>query len=115
MRYPSITKITPLRKSIARYFCLLSKLEISTITSLLKIKDLATSLKKRVDLGFNNVLNRTNPYMQYVVLGKFNTLPDYLKEENYEIIKSNLHKIELVCADFKEAIKMYKSFRLIIP
>ena len=71
-------------------------------------EDLATSLKKRVDLGFNNVLNRTNPYMQYVVLGKFNTLPDYLKEENYEIIKSNLHKIELVCADFKEAIKMYK-------
>ena len=37
--------------------------------------DLASNLKSRIDLGFNNVLNKDNPYMQYIVLGKFITLP----------------------------------------
>lgn len=71
-------------------------------------KDLATLLKERVDLGFNNVLNLTNPYMEYVVLGYFRTLPEYLKEENYELIRNNLDKIELVYGDFKDIIKKYQ-------
>ena len=70
--------------------------------------DLPTLLKERVDLGFNNVLNIENPYMQYVVLGAFHTLPEYLKEENYELIKNNLHKIELIHGDFKEVINKHQ-------
>lgn len=70
--------------------------------------NLATFLKERVDLGFNNVLNIENPYIQYVVLGKFISLPEYLKEENYELIKQNLDKIELHHKEFSEVIKLYK-------
>lgn len=71
-------------------------------------KDLATSLKERVDLGFNNVLNKTNPYMEYIILGSFRTLPEYLKEENFALIRNNLDKIELIYGEFKDVIKMYK-------
>lgn len=71
-------------------------------------KDLATVLKERVDLGFNNVLNLTNPYMEYVILGHFRTLPEYLKEENYELIRNNLDKIELIYGEFNEVIKKYQ-------
>lgn len=70
--------------------------------------DLASNLKKRVDLGFYNVLNTTNPYMQYIFLGKFITLPEYLKKENFDIIRSNINKITLCVCDFKEALKMEK-------
>lgn len=66
--------------------------------------DLSVSLKERVDLGFNNVLNKENPYMQYIILGKFITLPEYLKEENFKIIKQNIDKIKLIHCDFKEAL-----------
>lgn len=71
-------------------------------------KDLSSNLKTRIDLGFNNVLNINNPYMQYIILGKFISLPEYLKEENYEVIKENLDKIELIECDFKEAITKEK-------
>lgn len=71
-------------------------------------KDLATTLKERVDLGFNNVLNRENPYMQLIVLGKFLTLPEYLKEENFELIRNNIDKVELVHADFNDVITKTK-------
>lgn len=67
-------------------------------------EDLSTKLKQRVDLGFNNVLNIENPYMQYIILGKFITLPEYLKEENFETIKNNIDKIELVHSEFKEVL-----------
>lgn len=70
--------------------------------------DLASNLKLRVDKGFNNVLNINNPYMQYIFLGKFISLPEYLKEENFEHIKTNLDKIELHICDFKDALKMNK-------
>lgn len=71
-------------------------------------KDLATLLKERVDLGFTNVLNKDNPYMQYIINGSFDTLPEYLKEENFKLISSNVDKIELVHKEFKEVISMYQ-------
>lgn len=70
--------------------------------------DLASNLKKRVDIGFNNVLNKNNPYMQYAILGKFITLPKYLEKENYEKIRKNLDKIEFYNKDFKEVITLYQ-------
>lgn len=71
-------------------------------------KDLAKNLKERIDLGFNNVLNKENPFMQYIILGKFITLPEYLKEENFNYIKSNLDKITLVCDEFSNVLMMEK-------
>lgn len=70
--------------------------------------NLALNLKQRVNLGFNNVLNIDNPYMQYIILGKFISLPLYLQFENFNIIKSNIEKIELVNQDFEEVLKKDK-------
>lgn len=67
-------------------------------------ENLSKKLKERVDLGFNNVLNIENPYMQYIILGKFITLPEYLKEENYQLIKNNIDKINLIHSEFKEVL-----------
>lgn len=37
-----------------------------------------------------------NPYLSYILRGRFDgALPHYLREENFEIIKANLHKITL--------------------
>lgn len=59
-------------------------------------KDAYGILKKNFDDGFNNSLLKNNPYMQYVFLNKFLTLPPYLKKENFEKIKSNIANIDIM-------------------
>ena len=57
----------------------------------------ATEIRSRFDNGISTILNKTNPYITYVLLNKYtkDALPFYLREENYEIIKKNLNKITI--------------------
>jgi S-adenosylmethionine-diacylglycerol 3-amino-3-carboxypropyl transferase len=48
---------------------------------------------------------KENNFLAFILLGKFyslNHLPYYLKEENFEIIKSSIHRIEIVTGDSLE-------------
>ena len=62
--------------------------------------DIANFLYKRVEKGFFNVLNKDNPYIQIPLCGSFISLPFYLKEENYMMIKKNIHKLVYLEGDF---------------
>lgn len=74
-------------------------------------KKLAKNLKQRIEVGFNNVLNKNNCYLQYMLLQNFDAvLPDYLKLENYERIKRNLFKIKFVETDFLSLINLKQRF-----
>jgi len=51
-----------------------------------------------------------NYLLHYILLGNFIRLPFYLREENYEKIKSNLSKIEFRQANIFDLLKLDSSF-----
>lgn len=67
-------------------------------------ENLPEILKKRVDSGFFNVLNRTNPYYGYVLNGGYKALPFYMQNDNFEKIKKNLDDITIEETTFDEML-----------
>ena len=65
---------------------------------------LSESLKKRFDMGVENVVNGSNPYLSYVLLNNYKTLPFYMREENYYKIKENIGNIDIYHASMDEMI-----------
>ena len=72
--------------------------------------DLASLLKRKFDICVNNNLNKENPYLQYIVNGKMDTLPTYLEKENFHKIKENIHRLEIKFAPFDVQIKGGKTY-----
>ena len=66
---------------------------------------LADLLKSRFELGIKNNLNKDNPYLQYVIYNKFNTLPHYLIEENFNKIKQNIDRLEIKLISFEKQLE----------
>lgn len=62
--------------------------------------NLADFLYHRIESGFCNVLNKDNPYIQIPLKGKFISLPVYLREENFDILKKNIHRLQYIEGDF---------------
>ncbi|MDD6395165.1 MAG: DUF3419 family protein [Firmicutes bacterium] len=58
-------------------------------------------IKKRFEYGVCNTVNRTNPYLNYILRNNFTAeaLPLYLRRENYSIIRNNLDRVELLHCD----------------
>lgn len=73
---------------------------------------LTEHLKRRTDLGFMNNKNKKNPYMQYVLLNRFDELPMYVQEDNFNIIKTRLDRINIINESFDEAIENDEKFDL---
>lgn len=65
---------------------------------------LASMLKAKFKHGVFNNLNRSNPYLQYVVFNQFKTLPTHLQKENFEIIKRRIDRLEIVETTFEEQL-----------
>lgn len=63
--------------------------------------DQGKDVEKRIKFGVTYSINKTNPYLNYIAYGYYNeeSLPFYLRRENYYKIKPNLNKIELVFGD----------------
>lgn len=56
----------------------------------------ADKILNRTELAFHHVLARNNPYLDWILHGEFRyALPHALRKENFEAIRSNLHKLEL--------------------
>ncbi len=66
---------------------------------------LSAQLKKRVDMGIENNTNGNNPYINYVLLNRYNTLPFYLEKQNFLKIKQNINHLDI----------HYKSFDDMLP
>ena len=73
---------------------------------------LSALLKRKFEVCVENNLNTENPYLQYIVLNKFHSLPKYLERENFEVIKRNIDKITIKKADFSQAIKSGEKYDL---
>ena len=63
--------------------------------------DSAKDIKARVEYGISHSINKTNPYLNYIAFGNYteDSLPYYLRAENYSHIKKNLDRITLVEGD----------------
>lgn len=64
-------------------------------------KDSGKDIGARFEYGISHTKNRFNPYLNYIVNQTFfaDCLPTYLKKENYETIRQNLDRIELIHGD----------------
>lgn len=67
---------------------------------------LSKILKNRFEFGIFSNLNKTNPYLQYVIYNNYLEMPLYLKKENFEMIKNNIDKIEVRCISLDEALNL---------
>jgi S-adenosylmethionine-diacylglycerol 3-amino-3-carboxypropyl transferase len=55
----------------------------------------AEKILSRTEVAFNQVLAKDNPYLDWILHGEFkHALPHALREENFEAIRQNLHKLE---------------------
>lgn len=56
----------------------------------------ADKILGRTEVAFYNVLAKENPYLDWILNGKFNhALPHALRAENFEVIKKNLNRLEV--------------------
>ncbi|MBP5568965.1 MAG: DUF3419 family protein [Treponema sp.] len=62
-------------------------------------------LKNRIDSGFMNVLNKTNPYYGYVLNAGYKELPFYLQKENFTKIKANIQNIQVEEKSFDQMLE----------
>jgi S-adenosylmethionine-diacylglycerol 3-amino-3-carboxypropyl transferase len=63
---------------------------------------------KRTRHALSNIPTHSNPYLRYILTGNFNqSLPHYLREENFEIIRKNLDRLELKQIGVLEAMNLY--------
>lgn len=74
----------------------------------------AKDIKQRFDWGMKNIINYSNPYINYILLNEFGEecLPKYLVPENYEIIKSRLDKISFLHGSLLDVSGKYDFFNL---
>ena len=73
---------------------------------------LSALLKEKFELCVDNNLNAENPYLNYILYHRFTQLPLYLKKENFQIIKQNIHKITIRKAEFTEILRENRQYDL---
>ncbi|WP_374122995.1 DUF3419 family protein [Leptotrichia hongkongensis] len=61
-------------------------------------KNISEEMKERSKYALCELDSYENPYIYYIMTGNYrlNCLPYFLREENFENIKKNLHKLEIV-------------------
>jgi S-adenosylmethionine-diacylglycerol 3-amino-3-carboxypropyl transferase len=76
----------------------------------------ANRILQRTQYAFTELPTDSNPYLNYIMTGKFKALPYYIRPENYDIIKSNLHKLHLYTGTLENALEnnqtKYDAFNL---
>ncbi len=73
---------------------------------------LSAMLKERFENCIYNNLNSENPYLQYVVLNKFERMPLYLEKENFALIKERIDAIKIKKIEFCDQIKSGEKYDL---
>jgi S-adenosylmethionine-diacylglycerol 3-amino-3-carboxypropyl transferase len=70
--------------------------------------NVAAQLLKRAQHALTALPTDSNPYLNFIVRGNFhNALPFYLREENFEAIRSNLDRLVLFEGSVDDAIRAH--------
>jgi S-adenosylmethionine-diacylglycerol 3-amino-3-carboxypropyl transferase len=65
--------------------------------------------KERIKYALTELPTHDNPYLGYIIKGNFhNSLPFFLKEENYGRIRKNLNKLKIFKGTLKEGLETNK-------
>lgn len=68
--------------------------------------DVASRIFKRAEYALTVLPTDSNPYLEYILKGNFkNSLPFYLRRENFNAIRNNLDKLVLFKGNLKEAFQ----------
>jgi S-adenosylmethionine-diacylglycerol 3-amino-3-carboxypropyl transferase len=74
--------------------------------------NVANRVMERVKYGLTALPTDENPYLEYILTGNFkNSLPYYLRRENFDIIRKNLDKLVLLKGDLDVAFQAYPTLR----
>lgn len=66
---------------------------------------LAKQLKDLFEKGIQNNLNKENPYLQYILFEQIKTLPNYLKQDEFDLIKDRIDRLEIVQGSLLDILK----------
>ena len=68
--------------------------------------DVASRIFKRAEYALTVLPTDGNPYLEYILTGNFkNSLPFYLRRENFNAIRNNLDRLVIFKGDLKEAFE----------
>lgn len=75
-------------------------------------KDVAKNILSRVEYGLSMLPNENNPYLEYILRGNFKqSLPFYLRKENFDNIRNNIDKLILFKGDLQAAFEYYPDIK----
>lgn len=68
--------------------------------------DVASRIFKRAEYALTVLPTDANPYLEYILMGNFkNSLPFYLRRENFDMIRDNLGKLVIFKGNLREALQ----------
>jgi S-adenosylmethionine-diacylglycerol 3-amino-3-carboxypropyl transferase len=75
-------------------------------------KDVGRNILARVEHGLTAIATDENPYLEYILKGNFqNSLPHYLREENFQTIKQNIHRLKVFQGGLSETLQAHSQIR----
>lgn len=75
-------------------------------------KDVGRHILARVEHGLTAIATDQNPYLEYILKGNFyNSLPHYLREENFQIIKQNISRLKIFQGDLSQTLQAHSQIR----
>jgi S-adenosylmethionine-diacylglycerol 3-amino-3-carboxypropyl transferase len=70
---------------------------------------ISRKMRERIKYALTILPTHNNPYLEYIIKGNFkNSLPFFLKKENFEKIRKNLVKLKILKGTLKEVLKKNK-------
>lgn len=74
--------------------------------------DVASRIFKRAEYALTVLPADANPYLEYILTGNFkNSLPFYLKRENFDLIRSNIDRLVIFQGNLNEALQRNQQIR----
>ena len=71
--------------------------------------DVANRIFKRAECALTLLPTDSNPYLEYILTGNFkNSLPFYLRRENFDSIRNNLDKLVIFKGDLQKTFESYR-------
>jgi S-adenosylmethionine-diacylglycerol 3-amino-3-carboxypropyl transferase len=75
-------------------------------------KDVGKNILARVEHGLTAIATDQNPYLEYILKGNFqNSLPHYLREENFQTIKKNIDRLRVFQGDLSQTLQAHSQVR----
>ncbi len=75
-------------------------------------KDVGRNILTRVEHGLTAITTDQNPYLEYILKGNFqNSLPHYLRKENFQTIKQNIDRLKLFQGDLSQTLQAHSQVR----